>query len=92
MTSQVKFMNFTKTQKSRFLENETFSVQKKKSFITHQGLLYVKNAFVTEVTFKFWHILNIGLIFLFLTLDMYFPVGRSQRESTCSNATLETQE
>ena len=46
-------MDFTKTQKSRHLENETLSfLQIKKSLITHEGLLYGKNTFVAEVTFK----------------------------------------
>ena len=42
MTSQVlQFVDFTKTQKSKYLENETFFLQIKK-LITHQGLLYDK--------------------------------------------------
>ena len=57
ITSQIlKFVDFTKIQKSRYLENETlfFLQMKKKSLITHQGLLYgKKNSFVTEVTFNF---------------------------------------
>ena len=41
MTSHIsKFVDFTKIQKSRYLENETlFFLQIKKSFITYQGLL-----------------------------------------------------
>ena len=41
MTSQnLKFVDFTKTQKSRYLENETlFFLEIKKTLITHQGLL-----------------------------------------------------
>ena len=36
-------VDFTKTQKSRYLKNETiFSLQIKNSLITHQGLLYGK--------------------------------------------------
>ena len=36
-------MDFTKTQKSRYLENETlFFPQINNSLITHQGLLYEK--------------------------------------------------
>ena len=39
MTSQVlKFMDFTKTQKSRYLENETVFLQIK--IFTYQGLIY----------------------------------------------------
>ena len=37
----LKFVDFTKTQKSRYLENETFFLQIKK-LSTHQGLLYGK--------------------------------------------------
>ena len=52
VTSQIlKFVNFTKTLKSRYLKNETFFLQIKKSLITHQRLLYGKNTFVAEVTF-----------------------------------------
>ena len=42
MTSQIlKSVHFTKTQKSRQLENETFFFfQIKNQLITHQGLLY----------------------------------------------------
>ena len=53
MTSQIlKSVDFTKTQNCRYLKNETlFYLQiKKKSLITHQGLLYCKNSFVTQVT------------------------------------------
>ena len=45
MTSQIlKSVNFTETQKSRYLENEILfsSSNKKKLLITHQGLLYNK--------------------------------------------------
>ena len=44
MTSQIlKSAGFTKTQKSRYLKNETlFFLQIKKSLITHQALLYDK--------------------------------------------------
>ena len=62
MTSQIlKSVDFTKTQKSRYLENETlFFLQiKKNSIITHQGLLYRKNIFVVEVKFKFQILLEI---------------------------------
>ena len=54
MTSQIlQFVDFTKTQKSKYLQNESFFLQIKKSLITHQGLNYGKNTFVAEVTFKF---------------------------------------
>ena len=44
MTSQIlKSVDFTKTQKSRYLENETlFFLQIKNSLITHKALLYDK--------------------------------------------------
>ena len=47
VTSQIlKSVNFTKTEKSRYLENETmFFLQIKKSAITHQGLFYSKKQF-----------------------------------------------
>ena len=55
MTPQIlKFVDFTKTQRSRYIENQTllFLQIKVKLLITHQGLLYGKNIFVAEVTFK----------------------------------------
>ena len=54
MSQILKSVNFTKTQKFRYLENEMFFHQiKKNSLITHQGLLYCKkNSFMMEVTFK----------------------------------------
>ena len=43
MASQIlKYVDFTKTQKSRYLENETFFFQIENSFIVYQGLLYGK--------------------------------------------------
>ena len=52
MTSQIlKYVDFTKTEKSIYLENKTFlSSNKKKSLITHQVI--AKNCFVAKVTFK----------------------------------------
>ena len=57
MTSQIlKNVNFTKTQKSRYLENETFFFfEYKNSLITHQGLLHCKNSFIAEVRLKLIH-------------------------------------
>ena len=54
MTSQIlKSVGFTKTQKSRYLENENFFFFKQKSsLITYQGPLYGKDNFVAEVTSK----------------------------------------
>ena len=44
MTSEIlKSADFTKTQKSKYLENTTFFLQTKNSLITQQGLLYGKN-------------------------------------------------
>ena len=49
----LKSAGFTKTQKSRYLGNEIlFFLQIKNSLITYQVLLYGKNSFVAEVTFK----------------------------------------
>ena len=58
MTSQIlKPVDFAKTQKSRYLENEIlFFLQIKNSLITNQELLCGKNNFVAEVTFKRWNI------------------------------------
>ena len=48
-----KFVDFTKTQKSRYIENETFFLQTK-IFITYtsRATLWQKNAFVSGVPFK----------------------------------------
>ena len=50
----LKSVNFTKTQKSKYLENKIFFLQKKtkKTLIAHQGALYGKKSFVAEVTFS----------------------------------------
>ena len=43
MTSQIlRSVDFTKTQNSRYRQNETFSFQIKKPLITHQGLPHDK--------------------------------------------------
>ena len=71
MTSQIlKFVDFTKTQKSRHLENETFFLQIKNSVITHQGYFMTKITFVVEVTckefscdVKGFHHMNCGLLY-----------------------------
>ena len=56
MTSQIlRFVDFTKTQKSRYLESKTFFLQIKNSLITHQHIkdyFMTKNTFLVEVTFK----------------------------------------
>ena len=50
MMSQIlKFVDFTKTQKSRYLNYKTLLfLTKKKSFITDQGLLYGKKYFCSR--------------------------------------------
>ena len=55
MTSQIlRYVDFTKLQKPRYLENETsFSIQTKKIHSLHiKGYVMAKNSFVGEVTFK----------------------------------------
>ena len=47
-----KSVNFTKTQKSRYFKNKTFFLQKNKTLIVHQGLLYAKKRFAAEVIFS----------------------------------------
>ena len=45
-TSQIlKSVDFTRTQKSRYLENEILFFLQVKKFVTHQGLLYGKKYF-----------------------------------------------
>ena len=57
MTSQIlRSVDFTKTQKSRYLKNETLSfLQIKNSLITHQRLLYCKKQFCSESDSYFWY-------------------------------------
>ena len=52
MTSQIlKPVNFTKTQKSRYLKNETFFLQNEKIHELHiKGCFIAKNSFVAKVT------------------------------------------
>ena len=53
MSQILKFVDFTKTQKSTYVENETlFFLRKKNSLIIHQGYFTAKNTFVPEVTFN----------------------------------------
>ena len=71
MTSQIlKFVDFTKTQKSKYLENKIlFFLQMKSSLIRHQALLYGKNFFVEEVTFNFclnWDYALLCIIFIII--------------------------
>ena len=52
MTTQIlKFVDFTKTQKPKYLQNKLFFLQIKKSLIT-QVLIMAKSNSVVEVTFK----------------------------------------
>ena len=52
MTSQIlKSAGFTKTQKSRYLENKTFFLQIKK-FINYTSRTSFGNSFVAELTFE----------------------------------------
>ena len=46
----LRSVDFTKTQKSRYLENETFFVTKKKLHI--KGYFITKNSLVAEVAFN----------------------------------------
>ena len=64
MTSQfLKFVNFTKIQKSRYLENEKLFFLQIKKFINYTSLM-AKNIFIVEVTFKIYlhisHLNHIG--------------------------------
>ena len=55
MTSQIfKYTGFTKTQKSQYLENETFFLQIRKfiNSLHMEHCFMAKNSFVAEVTFK----------------------------------------
>ena len=72
VTSQIlKTVDFIKIQKSRCLKNKTL-LKKKKNYlfasITHQGLLYGKNSFVVEVTFKPMLTFKFHFIFYFYLL------------------------
>ena len=55
MTSQIlKFVDFSKTQKFRYLENETIFFLQIKKFINYtlRAALWQKNTFAVELTFK----------------------------------------
>ena len=53
MTSQIlKSVDFTKTQKSRYLESKTFFSSKKDIKCASRAALCAKNSFVAEVTFN----------------------------------------
>ena len=53
MTSEIlKFVDFTKTRKSRYLLKETFLLEIKKLLMHIKGYFMAKNSFVAEVTLK----------------------------------------
>ena len=53
MTSQIfKFVDFTKTRKSRYLKNETLSSNKKIHYLHIKGSIIAGNSFVAELTFN----------------------------------------
>ena len=55
MRSQIlKFVDFTKVEKSRYLESETLLFLQRKKFIycISRATLWQKNSFVAEVTFN----------------------------------------
>ena len=58
MTSQIlQFMDFIKTQKSEYLQNEIFFLQIEKNHYLHiKDYVMAKNTFVAEVTFN-WTII-----------------------------------
>ena len=73
MTSQIlKFVDFTKTQKSRYLENETFFLQIKK-FInyTSSATLLRKIVFLAEVTFN----VLLKAFSCFCRFSTFIPIG-----------------
>ena len=83
VTSQIlKFVNFTKIQKSKNLENETFffSPQIKKIIKLHTKCCFMaKNSFVAEVTFK--DILRKGTYLLFcMNTSTYSSASSSKFE------------
>ena len=62
MTSQIrKFVHLTKTQKSRYLENETSFFLQMKNFVNYRSraTLWQKNNFVADVTLKAYYGENI---------------------------------
>ena len=53
MSQILESADFTKTQKSQYLENETFFPSNKKIHSLHiKGSFMTKNSFIVEVTFK----------------------------------------
>ena len=72
MPQTLKSVDFTKTQKSRYLDDETlFFLQIKKNLITHQELLYGKKHFCSggklycvNVVVKFARVVGMKLFFM----------------------------
>ena len=87
-STDFEICGFQKTQKSRYLENEILIFyQIKNSLITHQGLLYCKNNFVAEVTFKplrstCW--LNFAYV-VFVLRRLYFILLWHNRKPSCGD-------
>ena len=77
MASQIqKSVNFTKAQKSRYLQNKKlFLLQMKKFIMTHQGLLYDKKEFLEVVTLNFEHISHFILLLLLLNSNKQMLLG-----------------
>ena len=72
MTSQISnSVNFTKTQKSRYLKNEALFFLQIKKIINYlsRATFMAKYSFVAEVTFNFEQISQLFLLFLLLTLN-----------------------
>ena len=60
MSHILKFVDFTKTQKSRYLErNITFSSNEKIHELHIKGYFMAKNTFVEEVTFKISEVMEV---------------------------------
>ena len=73
MTSQIlRPVDLTKTQKLRYLENETlFFLQVKNSLITHQELIYCKKKFCSGVCLPMCS--KIQCLFVYIQ-QLYFPL------------------
>ena len=52
MSQVLKFADLPKTQKPKYLENETIPILEMKKFVTPQGYNMAKNSFLSEVTFR----------------------------------------
>ena len=75
ITSQIlKYVYFTKTQKSRYLKNKTFFLQIKK-FIsyTSKATFWQKNSFIAMRRISEWSQLEISLNTFFYTIETIHP-------------------